>query len=160
MKQIAPKSPEWPPVWNPFEVFLLGVSLVSSIGLIQGKSGSALLDTRLNDIAVAMWGAALLIGSALALAGVWCYRRPTRLVTGLYLERSGLLLVGTAAAIYSFVVLYTAADVSGVRFTASVQIAYATACYFRSWQGHRALAVVKAIYRDIQIAQDQGDDDA
>lgn len=149
----------WPPAWNPFQLFLLALSLVSSVGLLQGKSGSQLLDARLNDFAVSLWGAALAIGSLLAMAGVWCYRHPHRLMSGLYLERGGLVLVGAAASVYSFVVLHSAADVSGVRFTASVQIGYAAACFFRSWQDHRAITQTKRLYRTLQrSARDGGSD--
>lgn len=132
-------TPPWPPAWNPFEVFLLTLSLVSSIGLLRGHSGSALLDERLSDFAVTLWGTCLMAGSGLALAGVYCYRKVDTLMPGLYLERAGLTLVGAAATAYSYVVLQQASDVDGVRWAITVQIAYAAACWFRAWQGHLAI---------------------
>lgn len=149
---------KWPPAWNPFEVFLLVLSLVASIGLLQGNSGSAVLDQHLSPLAVSLWGASLAVGSALALAGVWCYRTPLRLVSGLYLERAGLLLVGAAAGLYSFVVLYSAASVSGVRWSVTVQVAYAAACLFRAWQDHRAIALTKRVYRNLKRSRERGYD--
>lgn len=139
-------KPKWPPMWNPFEVFLLALSLISCIGLLRGSSGSELLDSRLAPITVVMWGAALGIGSALALAGVICYAHERYLMPGLYLERAGLTLVGIAAAVYASVVLHYAADLNGVRFSVSVQIAYSAACFFRAWQDHRAISRAARIY--------------
>lgn len=139
----------WPPPWNSFQVFLLGLSVGASIGLLQGNSGSTVLDAQLSDTAVTLWGAALVVGSLLAMAGIWCYRRPDRLYIGLHLERAGLLLVGTGAVIYSSVVLIAAPHVSGVRWTVSVQVAYAAACYLRSWQAHRMIRVIRLVYRGL-----------
>ena len=151
---------KWPPAWNPFEVFLLSLSLVASVGLLEGNSGSTVLDQRLSPLAVTMWGAALAIGSLLALLGIWCYRHPRHLLQGLYLERAGLVLVGTAAAVYSFVVLYSASDISGVRWSVCVQIAYAGACFFRAWQDNRAITLTRRIYRTMQTtSRGQGRDD-
>lgn len=131
--------PEWPPAWNPFEVFLLALSVVSSIGLVRGHSGSQVLDDRLPVWEVVVWGLMLAGGSIVALVGIYCYRSRERLMLGLYLERTGLLLVGGAAAVYSYVVATTAADVDGVRWAVTVQSAYAAACLFRAWQDHRAI---------------------
>jgi hypothetical protein len=132
-------GPEWPPAWNPFEVFLLVLSIVSSAGLVRGHSGSAVLDERLPVWEVGAWGLMLASGSLIALAGIYCYRSRRRLMLGLYLERTGLILVGGAAAIYSYVVFLSAADVDGVRWAVTVQTAYSAACFFRAWQDHRAI---------------------
>lgn len=149
---MEPKRPPWPfgawpPAWNPFEVFLLGLSVFSSVGLLRGNSGSQVLDERLNALNVALWGMCLLLGSLLALAGVWCYRRTSTLLPGLYLERAGLVLVGSAAAIYSGVVFFNAADVDGVRWTVCIQMAYALACFTRAWQDHRAITRTFQLHR-------------
>lgn len=139
-------TPPWPPAWNPFEVFLLGLSIVSSIGLLKGQSGSALLDRRLPDYEVVAWGFILAFGSMIALAGVLCYRRQSSLMLGLYLERTGLIMVGGAATIYSYVILKTAPDVAGVRWSVTVQVAYAAACFFRAWQDHRAIRRANTLF--------------
>lgn len=131
--------PPWPPAWNPFEVFLLVLSLLSSVSLLQGTTGSAILDQRLNPVDVVGWGLCLAGGSVLALAGVYCYRGRRRLMMGLYLERAGLVLVGGAASLYTYVVLHSAADIGDARYASAVQIAYASACFFRAWQDHQAI---------------------
>jgi hypothetical protein len=145
-KPLVPKLPKWPPAWNPFEVFLLTLSLASSVGLLQGNTGSTVLDAHLNDLVVTLWGVALAAGSLLALAGVYCYRREATLMPGLVLERAGLTLVGVAAAIYSAVVL-SAVSFSGARWPVSIQVAYAAACFFRAWQDHRAIGRTYRIIR-------------
>lgn len=140
-------KPKWPPMWNPFEVFLLSLALVSCTSLIRGSSGSTILDDRLAPLTVVMWGAALGIGAALALAGVACYARDSLLMPGLYLERAGLTLVGVAAAVYAGIVLYYASDIDGVRYSISVQVAFSGACFFRAWQDHRYIRSSHRIYR-------------
>lgn len=153
-KPLVPKLPKWPPAWNPFEVFLLCLSLASSAGFLRGNSGSTLLDARLSDLVVTLWGIALALGSILALAGVYCYRKESTLMPGLVLERAGLSLVGVAATIYSYFVLHSAGDLNGVRWTVSVQVAYAAACFFRAWQDHRAIG---RTYRIVRRASDSHD---
>lgn len=131
--------PEWPPAWNPFHVFILALSLISSIGLLQGSTGSQVLDARLSVVDVAGWGFCLAAGSAVALAGVYFYRTRRRLMLGLYLERTGLILVGGAAAIYTYVVLHAASDLSDARYACAINLAYAAACFVRVWQDHKAI---------------------
>lgn len=152
---LVPKLPKWPPSWNPFEVFLLGLSLTSSIGLLRGTSGSAVLDAKLDDVVVSLWGFALAAGSLIALAGVYCYRKERTLVPGLVLERSGLALVGVAASIYSIVVI-TSVPFGDARWPVSVQIAYASACFFRAWQDHRAIGRTYRIIRRVRREESGG----
>lgn len=146
---------KWPPAWNPFHVFLLALALVSSLGLLQGHSGSKVLDERLNQLAVTLWGAALGVGALLAILGVFCYRDRRRLMPGLYLERAGCVLVGSAASIYTFVVVVSASDVAGVWYTASIQVAFAMACFFRAWQAHTAIRFTQIIYRALRTTEER-----
>jgi hypothetical protein len=145
-ESVVPRLPKWPPAWNPFEVFLLALSLASSIGLIQGSTGSAVLDAQLNDLVVTLWGVALDVGCLLALAGVYCYRKERTLMPGLILERAGLSLVGVAASVYSGVVI-ASVPFGYARWPVSVQVAFAAACFFRAWQDHRAIGRTYGIVR-------------
>lgn len=142
--------PKWPPAWNPFEVFILALGLFSSYTLLHGSSGSQVLDDRLSSDVVILWGGALAIGAAMALTGIWFYRTEIRLVAGLWLESGGLIIVGTMAAIYAFVVLHTAADVDGVVRSAGIQAAFAIACFVRAGQGYRALWRTRRVYLILQ----------
>lgn len=160
-KSASPTDPNsWPPAWNPFQVFLLGLCIVNSLGLARGNSGSQALDARLSIVAVVLWGVTLGLGAILDLIGVYCYRQRRTLVAGLYLERSGLVLAGSAAAVYSIVVFFSAADVDGVRFAVCVQTAFAAAAFYRAWQAHRALTRTYRIIADSsQLSLDEGHPD-
>lgn len=123
-----PSEPFVPPK-NPFESFLLFLSLVSSLPLIAGDSGSAALRDRLTPLAVSSWGWCLLVGSAVAMVGIWLPLRWRYF--GMLLERAGLILVGGAAALYTIVIVGVASDLNAVRYAAAIQTAYAGACFWR-----------------------------
>lgn len=116
---------------NPFEVFLLGLSLASTAPLLRGESGSAALEAALPDLVVIAWGVSLGFGSALALIGLWWRRNPW---AARVLERAGLLMVATAALAYMLVILSTVDPLTDALYVAAVQTAYACACLWRSWQ--------------------------
>jgi len=109
---------------NPHQLFLLVLSVVAAIGLVEGATGSTILDDALDATAVTLWGICLLTGSRTALAGMW----GPRTWTGLVVERAGLAVVGVAAGIYSWLVFAVAPDVA---YTAFVHIAYALSCLWR-----------------------------
>jgi hypothetical protein len=124
---------------NPFQTFLLVLSLAASLPLLAGNPGSAALEEQLDPRVVVLWGICLLVGSAVALATEWLpggYRM-------LLLNRTGLLLVGLAAATYSVVILLAAGDVNDVRYAAASQIAYSAACVVRAHQVTRVMRVLK-----------------
>lgn len=131
-----PDDPYVPPQ-NPFEVFLLAISLVAALPLLEGDTGSAVLEEYLADGTVALWGAALMTGSTMALGGLYA---PYRFAfMGLHLERGGLILSGGAAAIYAWVVVAQAGYVGEVRYITSMQMGYTAACAWRAWQLTRAI---------------------
>lgn len=86
---------------NPYQVFLLGLSIIGSIPLLRGYPASSVLASQLSHTAVIFWGTCLLIGSVVALAGEFW---PGHTWDGLVIERAGLSLVGLAAAVYAVVV--------------------------------------------------------
>lgn len=139
------ERPLWPPLWNPFEVFILVLAVLQSPGLVGGHSGSQILDGTLSPVAIVTWGFCLWIGAAMALFGLWCYRRFDTLMIALHLERAGLVLVGVACAIYSAVIIGVVVrsarlDFNDVRWTVAAQSGFAAACFFRAWQDHQAIA--------------------
>ena len=124
------------PPQNPFEVFILGLGLLAALPLLRGDTGSAVLEANLDDTAVILWGAALLIGAAMALVGMWL---PTRwALLGLYLERGGLILAGGAASIYAYIV-FRESNPDDVRYIVSTQTGFAVACLWRSIQLTRGI---------------------
>lgn len=140
-RRIMEDDPYVPPQ-NPFQVFLLVLSLAAALPLIAGDSGSASLERELPDVTVTMWGWALLIGSALALIGLWT--PASHALFGLTVERAGLILVGGAALIYAYVILDAAGTADGVRYAVAVQSAYGLACGWRCIQLWKAIRWSKA----------------
>ena len=109
---------------NPHQFFLLVLSVVAAVGLVEGATGSLVLDEALDQHAVIIWGLCLLIGSVTALVGMWW----PRTYVGLLIERAGLAVVATAAGLYAWLV-YAAAP--SVAYTAFVHIAYSLSCFWR-----------------------------
>ena len=122
---------------NPHQLFLLVLSVVAALGLVQGATGSAILDDALTDHAVTIWGICLLTGSLTALGGMWW----PRTWSGLLVERAGLAVVAVAAALYSILVYIAAPDVA---YTAFVHVAYAGSCMWRCKQITSRLRWVRA----------------
>jgi hypothetical protein len=144
---------------NPHQTFLLLLSVGVSWPLAHGRAASGLLERELDDRTVAAWGIALLVGSALALAGQYWTPRPhwirrtsssTRVLarerwTGLVVERAGLILVTGAAAIYAGVVYLTVdGPIDSVLYILLIQIAYALSCGWRCWQITKRLRWLRA----------------
>lgn len=121
---LPPKEPR-----NPFETLLLLWIALASLSFAAGDPGSKLLEEALPERTVILWGAAAMIGSVTALAGV-VMTRWTR--DGLVLERTGLILVGGAALVYGLVVYGSAAHVEDVRYITGVQMGLALACGWRA----------------------------
>ena len=131
---------------NPHQIFLLVLSVIAAVGLIEGVTGSQILDDALSDPAVSAWGAFLLIGSVTGLIGMWWKRT----WTGLVVERSGLFTVATAATIYSVLVIRAAPEAA---YTAFVHIAYAGSSYWRVVQITRRLRWVR---RQVELLNEVG----
>ena len=128
------------PPKNPFQAFLLALSLGASLPLLRGETNSVMLESTLSDLAVILWGIALLVGSGIALTGMWMRNHRT---AGLILERGGLILTGGAAATYTFAIMEAAGQASDVRYAAAIQVAYALACFWRVAQITRILRWAK-----------------
>lgn len=81
---------------NPYEVCLsIGLALISLYGLLWGAP-SVSLDNGLTQGERVVWGMQGLAGAIVTLAGI--YWRP--MLTGLYIERAGQLLLGFGAVTY------------------------------------------------------------
>ena len=131
---------------NPYQAFLVALCIVSSLPLLRGQTSSAVLEQQLGDTMVVTWGATLLVGSLIVLVSEF-WRGHTW--TALAIERSGLLLVGTGAGIYSVVVWSNAQHIDDIRFIAAVTFAYAGACYWRCLQITRRLRWIRALVAEV-----------
>lgn len=144
MSHILRTAPPRPEV-NPFEAFVLGLALLSSLPLLAGDTGSAAIERALPDPVVVAWGTLLLLGSTLSLAGLlWPPRDLAGAVFWLRVEQAGLIPVAVAAAIYGFIVWVAADRLDDVRYVLAGQLGYAAACAWRCVQIERRLRRVTA----------------
>lgn len=83
---------------HPFETYLLALAAISGLPLIIGEPTSGTIDEALPYPLVLVWGLMLLVGSTIALVGLYWRGRSA---TGLVLERAGLIGVGGASLVYA-----------------------------------------------------------
>ena len=127
-----PPLPPFPPAEpkNPFEVFILVWIALASASFTTGDPGSRSLQQALPERAVILWGACAMIGAVMALVGILVQKWTN---DGLVLERTGIILVGGAAAVYGYVIYNEAAQIADVRYIVAVQIALSMASLWRAW---------------------------
>lgn len=108
---------------HPFETYLLTLAAVSGIPLLFGQVNSGSIEAALPPVMVAFWGSMLVLGSSLALVGLYWRGRPA---TGLLMERSGLVGVGGSSLIYAVVLIPN--GFQGL-FSACVTAGFGLACF-------------------------------
>lgn len=94
---------------NPFEIYLLFLSLVAVIPLIVGVAPPpASIDSQVGPVYSKIWAFFLLIGAIVSLVGIF-WPQPKNSenvsVTGLIFEQTGLVAVSGATVYYSAVLL-------------------------------------------------------
>lgn len=130
---------------NPHQTFLLILSLYASAPLVfDGESASESLDKAVSPFLVVLWGAVLLVGSAVALVGEF-WRGHTW--TSLVLERVGLLLVGIGGGFYCIILALTVGG--NARYVVGVTTAYALSCLWRVMQITRRLNWIRALVAEV-----------
>lgn len=120
---------------HPFETYLLALAFVSGVPLLFGEVTSQSIERALPSPLVAAWGAILMLGSAIALVGM--YWRGA-LLTGFVMERAGLVGVGGAALIYS-ASLVVEAGIGGT-YAACITVGFGVACFAQARRISRRLA--------------------
>lgn len=113
---------------HPFETYLLLLAAVSGVPLMFGKPNSASIAATLPHTLVVGWGVMLVIGSTLALIGLYWRGRSS---TGLVLERAGLIGVGGASVVYASSVMLSAPGFTG-SFAASITVGFGVACFVQA----------------------------
>src|SRR5918996_793715 len=83
---------------HPFEVYMLVLAAISGAPLLFGKPNSCSIEETLPPLLVTAWGGMLVVGSLLALLGLYWRGRSS---TALLMERAGLVGVGGAAVVYA-----------------------------------------------------------
>lgn len=136
-----PTPPSWPPVRHPFQVFLMGASVVSgAVGLIVVGSSPSLARV-LDEPTLLLWQVGLAVSGVLGLVAAVKARSDE--AWSMLLERLALLVIGPYACIYGLII----ANQNGPAGLAVAPIitGYGTACLWRAWQVHRRLKWVEYV---------------
>lgn len=125
---------------NPFQVYLLCLAIAAGIPLLFGVPTAGSLEASLPRFQVVIWGLMLVLGSSTTLVGMYWPGHPA---SGLLIKRTGLVSVGSAAFVYtSVLVLYF-----GVRAGLVIvyTLGFAVACFVQAHYINRHIkAVIKA----------------
>lgn len=131
---------------NPHQVFLLVFTLFASTTLLtQGHSPSQVMNAETNPTAQLLWGYCLMVGSLLALVGEFWKGHTWN---ALALERSGLMLIGGASALYCLV-LYNSPSAVNVEYVVGVTAAYAASCLWRVAQITVRLRWIRQVIKEM-----------
>lgn len=136
----------------PYEVFLLLWCLVVAAPAALGAKTSGAAQQQMSALEIRLWSVSLMVGSALALAGIfWSRRNAKSQITGLLLEEVGLIIVGFGAAIYG--IMIWKATGSGALFALGIVFGFSTASFaqaimlYRSVQ--RAVTANQALHKGV-----------
>lgn len=86
---------------SPFQIYLIALVMLAGIGIVFGASTNT-ITRAMGEPYATIWGAFLVIGGFLILLGIYW---PKRTLTGLLIERSGLVALGGASLIWSILVI-------------------------------------------------------
>jgi hypothetical protein len=125
---------------HPFEVYMLVLAAISGAPLLFGKPNSGSIEETLPPLLVTAWGGMLVVGSLLALLGLYWRGRSS---TALLMERAGLVGVGGAAVVYAAAL--TTAGWRGA-FAGCLTAGFGLACFA---QAHRISQRIRAVIRQM-----------
>lgn len=127
---------------NPFELFVLGFSLLVGLPLLWGAPTPGSTTELLGPSLARVWGVILVFGCLTALVGVWwtwCAwagrfwpRWRPRAGTGLLVEQVGLVAVGVGDVIYAIAVSGIAQNRRPL-IAAAIVGGFGLACFARAW---------------------------
>lgn len=147
---------------NEFEVFIVFMCLLtgfSQVFLAEAPSNIS----QTSPVFQTVWSWTLLIGSAVALLGIFWREAYVALV----LEMSGLLALGGVTLVYSFIVMLSSAE-AGSLVAIPITLAFALASCLRSWKIGRKVFIGKdrreamlremVQYKAVQAVEDARDE--
>lgn len=126
---------------NPFELFVLGLSLLTATPLLWGAPPPGSTTELLGPLLVRVWSWILVVGCFVALVGIWWtlwrWVGPLhpRAATGLLIEQFGLVVVGVGDVIYA-IGAFNIAD-GRARLAGGIVLGFGLACCWRAWQIQR-----------------------
>lgn len=107
---------------SPFQLYLLGLITISGLAILTGISDNSITES-MGSPYNAIWGTFLTVGGFLCLLGIYWPRNP---ITGMLIERSGVVALGGASLIWSTLVVWKF-QTNGL-FTALLTFALFLAC--------------------------------
>lgn len=114
---------------HPLIVFLLGLCVISGLGIGLGAPAPGSIEEQLPSVGVLVWALALGGGATTVLVGLALQANHQRLVVGVLLEQVGVVVLGFAAIIYSAAALVTVGW-SGL-LPAGTTLTFGIACLYR-----------------------------
>lgn len=124
---------------HPFELFTLALCAFVGLPLLLDEARPGSVAELLPDWASDIWGAMLVLGAIVALAGIYWRNR----VTGIVLEQVGLAAVGGGAIFYAMVV-YVGIGTRGL-YAIIFIFGFGISCIWRYFQLARYLGTLRAV---------------
>lgn len=125
---------------SPFQIYLLGLIALSGVAIISGISHNMILEAMGKPYS-SVWGFFLTVGSIFIFLGIYWPKDP---VTGLIIERSGLVALGGSSLIWSVMVIWKT-NTSGL-FSSVLTFGLFLACFFQwKWVNHHVNRVIKVL---------------
>ena len=124
---------------SPFQLYLIGLITISGIGLMMGLSDNP-INKAMGPYSIA-WGGFLFIGGFFNLLGIYWPKNP---VTGMLIERSGLVALGGASLLWSVLIVWKV-QLTGL-FSATLTFALFLACLAQwRWINKNVSEIMKVI---------------
>lgn len=126
-----------------FELLIAFIFAVSGLPLALGVAPNPTsIIAVLPDIARVVWGILLSTGGFLVLWGIiWRHYNPIKFVSGLYLERAGLYMLGSSTAVFVLAIVVFAGTAGF--FAGMTYGAFAAACASRTRSIGKEIGIIR-----------------
>lgn len=127
---------------SPFQLYLIALIVISGMSLTVGASSNTITDAMGHPY-TNLWGGTLALGGAVTLLGIYWPREP---ITGMLIERTGLVGLGGGSLIWSILVVWRV-HLNAAYLSASLTFGLFLACVAQwRWINKSVNQVIKAIH--------------